>query len=218
MKHLSIINLCLPQRLISAIMENLMENSRRLFVEGSRAMLTAARPRCSTLLVALMNALWVPYWKVITDKTLLIARRDGGASQQRTSLTRWRATWNDLQRMWSWFSPPESFFQFTCSPDMSNCCRDLRWEKSPELKITHLNFMLFRLQMDRNTDDSLDREIRRDSPPVESNSKRCFMFLNFISQFLDTSTVMMLINHSLISHRRLVKLEIEQLVMSHHWN
>lgn len=101
---------------------------------------------------------------------------------------------------------------------MSNCCRDLRWEKSPELKITHLNFMLFRLQMDRNTDDSLDREIRRDSPPVESNSKRCFMFLNFISQFLDTSTVMMLINHSLISHRRLVKLEIEQLVMSHHWN
>lgn len=62
-------------------------------------MLTAARPRCSTLLVALMNALWVPYWKVITDKTLLIARRKGGASQQRTSLTRWRATWNDLQRM-----------------------------------------------------------------------------------------------------------------------
>lgn len=45
-------------------------------------MLTAARPRCSTLLVALMNALWVPYWKVITDKTLSIARREGGASQQ----------------------------------------------------------------------------------------------------------------------------------------
>lgn len=186
-------------------MENLMENSQRLFVEGSRAMLTAARPRCSTLLVALMNALWVPYWKVITDKTLLIARREGGASQQRTSLTRWRATWNDLQRKWSWFSPPSPF---SSSHAHLTC----------ELKIIHLNFMLFRLQMDRNTDDSLDREIRRDSPPVESNSKRCFMFLNFISQFLDTSTVMMLINHSLISHRRLVKLEIEQLVMSHHWN
>ena len=195
-----------------------MENSRRLLVEGTRAMLTAERRPCSTLLVALMNALRAPYWKVITDR---LYWWHAGEAQHPSS----GRLWNDGVQPGMICSRSDHdlvleslFFQFICSPDMSNSCRDLCWEKSSELKITHLNFMLFRMKMDRNTDDSLGREIRRDSPSVESNSQSCFMFLNFISQFLDTSTVMMLINHSLISHRWLVKLEMEQLVMSHHWN
>ena len=38
-KHVSMINLCLPQSLFSAVIQNPTEKSHRLFVEGNRALL-----------------------------------------------------------------------------------------------------------------------------------------------------------------------------------